>query len=310
MKFEVTILGSSSATPIFNRNPTSQALNINERLYLIDCAEGTQQQMLRFGIKSSRIECIFISHLHGDHYLGLIGLLSSLHLNGRTKPLTIFAPAPLKEIINLQLKYSETTLQYHVEYIDTNPVKAEVILNNQDIIVETIPLDHRIDCTGFLFKQKKRNRKLQKEKLEQLNIPIEYYTAIKKGVDYTANDGTVYKNNTLTLDPEEPKSYAFCSDTIYNEQYFEQIHGVTLLYHEATFLHDMLDRAQSTFHTTALQAATIALKVGAKDLLLGHFSARYKTLNDLLDEARSVFPNTELAIEGKIFAVGGDKVDL
>ncbi len=304
MKFEVTILGSSSATPIFNRNPTSQALNINERLYLIDCAEGTQQQMLRFGIKSTRIEYIFISHLHGDHYLGLVGLLSSLHLNGRSKPITIFAPTHLKEIINLQLKYSETTLQYPINYIDTNPNKAEVVLSNQDVTVETIPLDHRIDCTGFLFKQKKRNRKLLKEKLEELKIPIEYYTALKKGVDYTANDGTIYKNDMLTLDPDEPKSYAFCSDTIYNEQYFDQIKGVTLLYHEATFLHDMLDRAQSTFHTTSLQAATVALKVGAQELLLGHFSARYKTLNELLDEAKTVFPNTELAVEGKTFVIG------
>ncbi|MHB8206896.1 ribonuclease Z [Mucilaginibacter sp.] len=304
MKFEVTILGSSSATPIFNRNPTSQALNINERLYLIDCAEGTQQQMLRFGIKSSRIEYIFISHLHGDHYLGLIGLLSSLHLNGRSKSITVFAPPHLKDIINLQLKYSETTLQYPIHYIDTNPNKVEIILSNQDVIVESIPLDHRIDCTGFLFKQKKRNRKLLKEKLEELKIPVEYYTALKKGVNYTANDGTVYKNDILTLDPEEPKSYAFCSDTIYNEQYFDQIKSVTLLYHESTFMHDMLDRAQTTFHTTSLQAATVALKVGAQKLLLGHFSARYKTLNELLDEAKTVFPNTELAIEGKTFVIG------
>ena len=304
MKFEVTILGSSSATPIFNRNPTSQALNINERLYLIDCAEGTQQQMLRFGIKASRIEYIFISHLHGDHYLGLVGLLSSLHLNGRTKSLTIFAPAPLKEIVNLQLKYSETVLQYQIDYVDTNPYKPEVILSNQDVIVETIPLDHRIDTTGFLFKQKKRNRKLLKEKLEELNIPVEYYTALKKGNDYTANNGSVYKNDTLTLDPEEPKSYAFCSDTIYTDKYFEQIKNVTLLYHEATFLNDMLGRAQSTYHTTALQAGMVAAAVGAKELLLGHFSARYKTLNELLDEARTVFPQTDLAIEGKVFVIG------
>lgn len=303
MKFEVTILGSSSATPIYNRNPTAQALNVNERLYLIDCAEGTQQQMLHFGIKASRIDHIFISHLHGDHYLGLVGLLSSMHLNGRTKPLVIFAPPHLKEIINLQLKYSETVLQYDIEYIDTRPDKPEVILDNQDIIVETIPLDHRIDCTGFLFRQKKRNRKLIKEKIEELHIPIEYYTALKKGVDYTANDGTVYKNDTLTLAPEEPKMYAFCSDTLYNEKYFEQISNATLLYHESTFLHDMLERAQSTYHTTALQAAQIALKTGAKKLLLGHFSARYKTLDEILAEAQSVFPNSELAVEGKTFII-------
>jgi ribonuclease Z len=303
MKFEVTILGSSSATPIYNRNPTSQALNINERLYLIDCAEGTQQQMLHFNVKASRIDYIFISHLHGDHYLGLVGLLSSMHLNGRTKPLAIFAPSHLKEIIDLQLKYSETALQYEIEYFDTRSDKPEIILENQDITVETIPLDHRIDCTGFLFKQKKRNRKLIKEKIDELNIPIEYYTALKKGVNYTANDGTVYPNDFLTLPSDDPKSYAFCSDTLYNEMYFEQIKGVTLLYHEATFLNDMLERAQVTYHTTALQAARVALITGAGKLILGHFSARYKTLNELLEEAQTIFPNTELAIEGRVFII-------
>jgi ribonuclease Z len=303
MKFEVTILGSSSATPIYNRNPSAQALNINERLYLVDCAEGTQQQMLHFGIKASRIDHIFISHLHGDHYLGLVGLLSSMHLNGRTKSLTIFAPPHLKEIVNLQLKYSETELQYNIEYVDTHTNKPEVILDNQDMTVETIPLDHRIECTGFLFKQKKRNRKLIKEKIEELNIPVEYYTALKKGVDYIANDGTVYKNETLTTSPEEPKSYAYCSDTLYNEKYFEQISNVSLLYHESTFLNDMLERAQSTYHTTALQAGQVALKTGAHRLLLGHFSARYKTLNELLEEAQSIFPDTDLAVEGKTFII-------
>ncbi|SHM06302.1 ribonuclease Z [Mucilaginibacter sp. OK098] len=304
MKFEVTILGSSSATPIFNRNPTSQALNINERLYLIDCGEGTQQQMLRFDIKASRIDHIFISHLHGDHYLGLVGLLSSLHLNGRIKPLKIYCSPKLKEIVDLQLKYSETTLQYPVEFIFTNPEKAEVLLDNQDIIVETIPLNHRISCTGFLFKEKKRLRKLIKDKLEQLAIPVEYYSALKKGADYTMPNGEVLKNDTLTTDSSEPKAYAYCSDTLYDEMYLKQINGVTLLYHEATFLNNMLDRAIETHHTTALQAGQVALITNAKKLLIGHFSARYKTLTELLDEARSVFPETELAIEGRTFIIG------
>ena len=303
MKFEVTILGSSSATPIFNRNPTSQALNINERLYLIDCGEGTQQQMLRFDIKASRIDHIFISHLHGDHYLGLIGLLSSMHLNGRKKALYLFGPAHLKEIIDLQFKYSETVLQFSLEFTAIDAQKSEVIVNNSDVIVETIPLDHRIACTGFLFKEKKRLRKLIKEKVEALNVPVEYYSALKRGNDYTSESGEVYKNESLTIDSQIPKSYAYCSDTLYNEQYFEQISNVTLLYHEATFLNDMLDRAKDTHHTTALQAAEIALQTHAKKLLIGHFSARYKTLNELLDEARSVFPETELAIEGKTFAI-------
>jgi ribonuclease Z len=303
MKFEVTILGSSSATPIYNRNPSGQVLNINERLYLVDCGEGTQQQMLRFDLKASRIDHIFISHLHGDHYLGLVGLLSSMHLNGRTKTLKLFGPPELKEIIDLQLKYSDTTLQYPVEFINTNADKPEVVLDTTEITVETIPLYHRIATTGFLFKQKKRLKKIIKEKIIELNIPINQFSEIKKGADYIAPDGTVYKNWEITNSPKEPKSYAYCSDTIYDESYFAQISNVDLLYHEATFLHGMLDRAQSTFHTTALQAGQVALKTGAKKLLIGHFSARYKTLTELLDEATSVFPETELAVEGKTFVI-------
>lgn len=303
MKFEVTILGSSSATPIFNRNPTAQALNINERLYLIDCGEGTQQQLLRFDIKASRIDYIFISHLHGDHYLGLVGLLSSLHLNGRSKPLYIYCPEPLKEIIELQFKYSETTIQYPIEYTFTDPAKPVLLIENQDIIIESIPLDHRIACTGFLFRQKKRLRKLIKEKIEAMNIPIEYYSRLKKGEDYTDAKGKLYKNDELTIDSDRPRAYAYCSDTLYNENYFNQIEGADLLYHEATFMHQMLDRAMETHHTTAYQAADVAVKTNAQKLLIGHFSARYKTLNELLDEARAVFPETELAIEGKTFLI-------
>ncbi|MDN3583083.1 ribonuclease Z [Mucilaginibacter flavus] len=303
MKFEVTILGSSSATPIFNRNPTAQVLNINEHLYLIDCGEGTQQQMLRFDVKASRIDYIFISHLHGDHYLGLVGLLSSMHLNGRKKPLYLFGPPHLMEIINLQLKYSETELHFPLEFKETNTEKPEVIVSNNDIIIETIPLFHRIACTGFIFREKKRLRKLRKEVIEQLEIPVPYFTSLKKGFDYTAPNGDVIKNEDLTTDSAEPKSYAYCSDTIYSEAYFEQITDATLLYHESTFLNDMLDRARETNHTTALQAGEVALKTNARRLLIGHFSARYKTLNELLEEARSVFPNTDLAIEGRTFYI-------
>jgi ribonuclease Z len=303
MRFEVTILGSSSATPIFNRNPTAQALNINEHLYLIDCGEGTQQQLLRYDIKATRIDHIFISHLHGDHYLGLVGLLSSLHLNGRRKPLKLFGPVHLKEIIDIQFKYSETVINYPLEFYATNPDRPEVILDNQDIIVETIPLDHRVPCTGFLFRQKKRLRKLLKDKVAELNIPLEYFTSLKKGKDYIAPNGTVYLNETLTADPSEPKMYAYCSDTIFNSRYFDQINGADLLYHEATFLHNMLSRAKDTYHTTAWQAAEVAVETGAKKLLIGHFSARYKSLNELLEEARNVFPETELAIEGKTFEI-------
>jgi len=304
MKFEVTILGSSSATPIFNRNPSSQALNVNEKLYLIDCGEGTQQQMLKFDVKIGRIDHIFISHLHGDHYLGLVGLLSSMHLNGRIKPLLLFCPPLLKDIIDLELRCSDTTLQFPIEYRFTNPELPEIILENPDVVVESIPLDHRIPCTGFLFREKKRLRKLLKERIAELNIPIEHYSPLKKGADYTTPEGRVIKNAELTTDSAEPKTYVYCSDTQLNLSYFKQISNATLLYHEATFLHNMLERAIETNHTTALQAGEVAVQTKAERLLIGHFSARYKTLNELLDEARSVFPETELATEGKTFLIG------
>ncbi|WP_207420889.1 ribonuclease Z [Desertivirga brevis] len=301
MRFDVTILGSSSATPIFNRYPSAQLLNINERYFLIDCGEGTQLQLLRNGIKAQRIEHIFISHLHGDHYLGLVGLLSSMHLNGRKKPLFIYAPAELKEILEVQFKYSQTDIRYPIEYYFTNSEVPEKIFENQDVVVETIILEHRIPCTGFKFTQKKRLRKLLKEKVEALDLPLPAIHLLKRGMDFTDMDGKVYRSEDFTTDPDEPRAYAYCSDTICNWKYLDSIQGVDTLYHESTFMHDMIERAQETFHTTALQAAEIAVKANAKQLLLGHFSARYRELEPLLLEAQTVFPNSKLAIEGTVF---------
>lgn len=303
MRFDVTILGSSSATPIFNRNPTAQILNVNERLFLIDCGEGTQQQLLRNGIKAQRINYIFISHLHGDHYLGLVGLLSSLHLNGRVKPIGIFGPPELKEILEIQFKYSQTELRYPIIFQATQTETPEVIFENNDIIVETILLEHRIPCTGFKFSQKKRLRKIIKEKVDSIGIPVDMIPLIKAGVDYKDKQGNVYPASELTTDPDEPRSYAYCSDTICNWCYLDEIKGVNTLYHESTFMHDMLQRAQDTYHTTALQAAEVALKAGAEQLLLGHFSARYRELDPLLEEAKAIFPNSRLALEGHTFDI-------
>ncbi|WP_316787917.1 ribonuclease Z [Pedobacter frigoris] len=303
MKFEVTILGSSSATPVYNRNPTAQLLNCNEKFYLIDCGEGTQQQLIKYGFKASKIDFVFISHLHGDHYFGLIGLLSSLHLNGRVKPIKIFAPAALMEILTLQFKHSETIIRYPIEFVAISADSPAQIFENNDVIVETIVLNHRIPCTGFRFRQKKRLRRLIVEKLEQEQIPIEYYPMLKRGVDLTLPNGQVLMNIDYTLDSDEPKSYCYCSDTLFDERYFESIRDCDTLYHEATFLHEMLDRANQTHHTTALQAAEIANIVNAKKLLIGHFSSRYKTLQPLLEEALSKFENTELAIEGVTYQI-------
>lgn len=303
MKFEVTILGSASATPVYNRNPTAQLLNCNERFYLIDCGEGTQQQLIKYGFKASKIDYIFISHLHGDHFFGLIGLLSSLHLNGRTKPLHLFAPAALREILELQFLHSDTHLRYPINYYSINPSNPEVIFKNNDVIVETIILNHRIPCTGFKFTEKKRLRKLIVEKLEKDAVPLTYYPMLKRSVDVNLPDGRTIKYLDYTSDSATPRVYCYCSDTMYDERYFAQIEGADTLYHEATFLHDMLDRANETHHTTAQQAAEIATKVNAKKLLIGHFSSRYKTLEGLLEEAKNGFENTQLATEGKTFEI-------
>ncbi|MFN0254228.1 ribonuclease Z [Pedobacter ureilyticus] len=303
MKFEVTILGSASATPVYNRNPTAQLLNCNERHYLIDCGEGTQQQLIKFGFKASKIDYIFISHLHGDHFFGLVGLLSSLHLNGRTKPLHLFAPPALKEIIELQFLHSDTRLRYEIDFHSIDATKPEVIFRNNDVTVETIILNHRIPCTGFKFTEKKRLRKLIVEKLEQDRIPVEYYPMLKRSLNFDLPDGRHINHLDYTVDSAVPKIYCYCSDTMYDERYFSQIEGADTLYHEATFLHEMLDRANETHHTTAQQAAEIATRVKAKKLLIGHFSSRYKTLEGLLEEAKNGFENTQLATEGKTFEI-------
>lgn len=303
MKFEVTILGSSSATPVYNRNPTAQLLNCNEKFYLIDCGEGTQQQLIKYGLKASKIDHVFISHLHGDHYFGLVGLLSSMHLNGRTKPMKIFGPEPLLEILNLQFKHSDTDLKFPIEFTATQADSPVCIYENQDLSVETIILNHRIPCTGFKFKEKKRLRKLLVEKLEADQIPLEYYPLLKRGVDLDLPNGSVIRNVDYTIDSNVPKTYSYCSDTLADGTYLETIKDSTVLYHEATFLHELLDRAIFTHHTTALQAAEIASSTGAGKLLIGHFSSRYKTLQPLLEEAAAVFPNTELALEGVTYLI-------
>ncbi|MFA6945017.1 MAG: ribonuclease Z [Pedobacter sp.] len=303
MKFEVTILGSSSSTPIFNRNPSAQLLNVNEKFILIDCGEATQNQLLHFGIKANRIDQIFISHLHGDHYLGLVGLLSSLHLNGRTKPMDLFGPPELKEIIDLQFKHSQTVLRYPINFSPTNPDKRNKIFESYDVQVETFPLDHRIPCTGFKFTEKQRLRKIIKSKIDELSIPAEMIPLIKRGQNYTDKKGKIYLAEELTTEADQPRVYAYCSDTICSWKYLNHITNVDMLYHEATFMNDMLNRAEETFHTTALQAGEIALKANVKKLLIGHFSARYRELEPLLEEAKSIFPDTALAIEGQTFKI-------
>jgi len=297
--FDVTILGCSSATPAFGRNPTSQLVHIAGRYFLVDCGEATQMQLRRFSIKFQRISHIFISHLHGDHILGLPGLLASLHLLGRTEPMHIYAEAGLQELIEVNNKQSRTVLQYPLIFHLLDFSASQVIFEDEKLMISTLIMKHSIPCSGFLFAEKPRPKKLVKEQIEKLNIPIEQLESIKNGADFIATDGTKVVNESITLPALPPRKYAYCSDTIYNEDVIPEITKVDLLYHEATFMDDMKARAKQTMHCTSKDAANIAKKADVAKLIIGHFSARYKDLEPLLNEAREIFPSTYLASEGE-----------
>lgn len=303
MQFEVTILGSNGAIAAFDRYPSSQVINYNGNLFLIDCGEGTQFQMNKFGIKRGRLNNIFISHLHGDHFFGLIGLLVSFNLNWREHDLNIYGPQPLEEIIRVHFKHSQTQLKYKINFHPVSADKPNIIFEDISLTVETIILTHRLPTTGFLFREKKNLRKIIPEKLAEYNVPHEKISSIKRGEDFVEESGNRVLNFEFTLDPPHPRSYAYCSDTIYTESFIEQIKGLSTLYHEATFAEEHAARAEETFHSTSKQAAQIAKLAGVKKLLIGHFSARYENLSTLLSEGREVFKETYLAEEGKTFPI-------
>ena len=303
MRFELTILGSNSAIPAHGRHPTAQILNVNETLHLIDCGEGTQMQLSKYRIRKSKIKYIFISHLHGDHYFGLIGLITTMNLIGRTDPLYLYGPPALQQIIDIQLDVSNLILKYELNFTPLNMQKPSKILQNNDLTVEAIPLNHRIPCVGFIFKGRKQPRKYLPEIGMKYNIPVEAIPGIKNGKDFITKSGEVIANKILTEDPPTPKKFSYITDTSYMESILSKVQHSDLLYHEATFLDELALRAKETFHTTAIQAATIAKKSQAKRLLIGHYSAKYKELDQLLTEARTVFPDTDLAIEGQCFEV-------
>lgn len=303
MTIELTILGSSSATPTLNRFPSSQYINMLDHHIMIDCGEGTQMQMQRYKIKKSKLRHIFISHVHADHILGLPGLIFSMNLLQRTEPLHIYGPKELFEILDLFIKHSDTTLHFELVYHVTQNQEEELLFEDTLIKISSFPLYHRVPTTGFLFREQNRLKKLNKDVCEKLHIPFTYYGDLKRGKDFITPEGKVIPNEDLTYLPGDPVSYAYCSDTRFNPKVADVVTGVDLLYHEATFMHDKLTRAEETMHTTALEAGKIATMAGAKRLLIGHFSSRYDVLYDLLNEARSEFANTELAEEGKHFFV-------
>lgn len=303
MKFEVCILGCGAATPTLRRNPTAQVINVHDKLFLVDCAEGTQLQLRRFKVKFQRIHHIFISHLHGDHYLGLIGLLSSMHLLGRKKDIHIYGPAPLEDLIHQNLKVSDTYLNFQIFFHSTNPNGKEKIYADKTLEVFSFPLKHRIACTGFLFTELKRKPKVRKEVIEQYKLGVAAIRMLKNREDLILESGEVLSYSDATIENPSPRSYAFCSDTAYLPSLKETIGPVELLYHESTFLNQHEKRAKETFHSTAEQAGQIAKELNAQKLILGHFSSRYVKLDEFLEEAKAHFQNTHIAEDGISFGV-------
>lgn len=304
MSLKLTILGCHSATPRVNAHPTAQFLEIKNHNFLIDCGEGTQVQLRKYGVKFSKIKHIFISHLHGDHFYGLVGLISTFRLLNRETELHIYAPKGLKEIITLQLKLSNSWTQFPLLFHELTTTESELIYEDAKVEVHTIPLDHRVYTNGFLFKEKLGERKLNVNAISKYKeIKICDYQNLKNGRDFILQNGAVLKNETLTLDPPLPLSYAFCSDTAYFPEIIPFIKNVSCLYHEATFLKDKEALAATTKHSTAAQAAKIAQLAQVKQLIIGHYSSRYLNKEDFKTEAQAVFENTLLALEGKVFEI-------
>ena len=299
----LTILGCYSATPKTFNNPTSQLLDVRGHLFLIDCAEGTQVALRKSKVKFARVKHIFISHLHGDHFYGLIGLISTFTLLGREADLHIYGPKGIKEIITLQLKLGKAWTNYNLIFHELDSKTPQLLFEDEKLEVHTIPLDHRVYTNGFLFREKPGERKLNLEAAVAAKIDNSYFRKLKSGADVVNLKGVLIPNESVTLPPEPPRSYAFCSDTAYYPEIIPQIQGITALYHEATFLEEHLHLCEKTKHSTAKQAATIARDAGVGQLILGHFSTRYDNLNRFLDEARPVFENTFLADDFKVFEI-------
>jgi ribonuclease Z len=298
---KLTILGCYSATPRTNTNPTSQVLDIQNHLFLIDCGEGTQVELRRNKIKFARIKHIFISHLHGDHFFGLVGLISTFRLLTREADLHIYGPKGLKDIITLQMKLTESWTNYQLIFHELTSKDSQCIFEDDKVEVHTIPLNHRVYTNGFLFKEKENERKLNVTAAENEHINVAYFRKLKQGFDVLNEEGKLIKNELVTSDGKKPLSYAFCSDTMYDEAIILIIKNVDVLYHESTFLDKNKKLAEPTKHSTAKQAATIAKKANVKRLILGHYSTRYSNINEFKVEANIVFDNVELAEDGKVF---------
>jgi len=303
MPLTLTILGSSSALPTSEKFTSAHVLNVHEELFLIDCGECTQIRIRQLKFHFVKFNHIFISHLHGDHFFGIFGLLSTFHLLSRKNELHIYSFPELKEIINNTNKIFGQEFSFPIIFHNLQNKKSEVIYNDEKLEITSFPLNHRIPTCGFVFREKPKSRNIIKEKIKEYNIPVCEIQKIKNGSDFTTTDGQIILNAQLTIAPKKPRSYAYCSDTLYAPEIVPYIKGVNLLYHEATFLDNFIERATSTFHSTAKQAAEIAKKAYVEKLIIGHYSVRYKKLDEFLVEAKKVFPETYLALDGLKFNV-------
>lgn len=301
MGFSVTILGTGAAVPTLERRATAQFVNCQQRHILIDCGEGTQLQMRKFKVKFQNIQMVLISHLHGDHIFGLPGLISSMQLLGRTKPMTIIGPQGIKEFVNAQFKLSGSQQAFPINFKELPENAEEVVFEDKCIEVKTFPLHHRIQTQGYRINEKPGKRHLDKAAFDKTGVSVAYIQKLISGQDIQDNEGVIVKSKDVTLPPDPTKSYAFCSDTAYLPTVTKHIKDVDLLYHEATFIEQEAERAKSTFHSTAKQAAKIALKANAKRLVLGHFSARYKDMTSHLKEAEEVFDPVFIPEDGELF---------
>ncbi len=303
MTFKVTILGNGSAKPTIDKHHSAHALNVHEQFYLIDCGEGTQRRLIANGINLLKINAVFISHLHGDHVYGLFPMLSSMCLMGRTTALTIYAPKPLGEILETHNRYFDLKIGFPLNVVEVDTCKHQMVYENNVMEVWTVPLRHRVSCCGYCFKEKTPRLNVRKEAIERYGLGVEQIVHVKNGEDAVLADGRTIPNSELTYLPYTPRSYAYCSDTQMSGKVAKLVDGVDLLYHEATFSDADKALAKQMGHSTTVQAAKTAVKCGAKRLLIGHFSARYKNLEQLLDEARTIFPQTYLATEGTTFEI-------
>lgn len=301
--FKVHILGCGSALPTKRHNPSSQVVEIRGKLFMIDCGEGTQAQIRRSRLGFNKLYAVFISHLHGDHVLGLTGMISTFGLQGRTAPLHVYAPAAYEELFRMEQEMFCSTLDYKAVFHPVDTTKHQVIYEDRSLTIETVPLNHRMPCCGFIFREKKGLRHIKPEMLKCYNIPLSQIDNLRCGLNWTSPEGEVIPNERLTTDPDPIRAYAYCSDTRYMPSLKNELKNVTTLYHEATYCEDMKDKAIKYLHSTAKEAATTARDAEVQKLIIGHFSQRYLDETPLLKEAQAIFPNTVLANENKTFDI-------